>query len=72
MGFHCNKYPFTIKHRVFFKTFCENILKIHLLEFYQAHMTAAMAFYEMPYGMILVAWSSSGIMDIGFTTLRRH
>ena len=37
MRFHCNKYPYTIKHRV-----------------------AAMAFYKMPHGMILVAWSSSG------------
>ena len=32
MVFHCNKYPYTIKHRVFFKTFCENIFKRRLLE----------------------------------------
>ena len=47
MGFHCNKYPYAIKHMVFFKTFCEFGLK-DILKFYQTFMTAVMAFYKMP------------------------
>ena len=46
MEFHCNKYPYTIKHRVFLKTFGEFCLKDIFLKFYQTLMTAVMAFIK--------------------------
>ena len=58
MGFHCNRYPSTIKHRVFFKTFCENIFKIHLLEILPDT-------YDSSNGVLLNAlWDDSGRLVI--------
>ena len=59
MGFHCNKYPYTIQHRVFFKTFCENIFKRHLLEILPDT-------YDSSNGHLLAT------MDSGFTALGRR